>query len=31
MTAKKKARVEVLDLSKRKGVLKCIGGSMSDV
>ena len=30
MTAKKKARVDVHDLSKRKGVLKCIGGSMSD-
>ena len=30
MTAKKKARVEVHDLSKRKGLLKTIGGSMED-
>ena len=30
MTAKKKAKVEVHDLSKRKGLLKTIGGSMED-
>lgn len=30
MTAKKKPEVEVHDLSKRRGALKAIGGSMSD-